>query len=216
MTDRKVALVFGASGIIGRGFLKHLDGLNDWDIIGVMRSPPDFETRAEHLSIDLTDRGASLSALKNLPQVTHAFYTAYKDYPTWEEAAEPNTGMFKNAMDGLLQNAPNLEHIHILQGAKYYGRHLGPYKTPSKEDDPRHMPPSLYYGQEDYLREIQVGQTLELVGGTSASRMRILHRQPTEPHVGRGRLRRHIQRTGPASTLAWQVRRVWHHLSGDR
>jgi nucleoside-diphosphate-sugar epimerase len=159
MTDNKVALVFGASGIIGRGFLRHLDGLNDWDITSVMRNPPNFDTRAEHLPVDLTERDASLSGLKDVPQVTHVFYTAYKDYPTWEAAAEPNTEMFKNAMDGLLQNAPNLEHVQILQGAKYYGRHLGPYKTPSKEEDPRHMPPSLYFGQEDYLHELQVGQS---------------------------------------------------------
>jgi nucleoside-diphosphate-sugar epimerase len=159
MTDSKAALVFGASGIIGRGFLRHLDGLNDWDITGVMRNPPNFNTRAKHLSVDLTDRDASLASLKDVPQVTHVFYTAYKDYSTWEEAAEPNTEMFKNAMDGLLQNAPNLGHVQILQGAKYYGRHLGPYKTPSKEGDPRHMPPSLYFGQEDYLRELQVGQS---------------------------------------------------------
>jgi len=158
MTDRNTALVFGASGIIGRGFLRHLDGLNDWDIIGVMRNPPEFETRAEHLPIDLTDRGECLAGLKDVPQVTHVFYTAYKDYPTWEEAAEPNTEMFKNAMDGLIRNAPNLRHVQILQGAKYYGRHLGPYKTPSREDDPRHMPPSLYFGQEDCLRELQEGQ----------------------------------------------------------
>ncbi|MBH62532.1 MAG: NAD-dependent dehydratase [Alphaproteobacteria bacterium] len=158
MTDRKVALVFGASGIIGRGFLRHLDGLNDWDIIGVMRNLPNFDTRAEHLAVDLTNRDECLAGLNNVPHVTHAFYTAYKDFPTWEAAAEPNTEMFENAMDGLLANAPNLEHIQILQGAKYYGRHLGPYKTPSREDDPRHMPPSLYFGQEDYLREIQSGQ----------------------------------------------------------
>ena len=159
MTDSKAALVFGASGIIGRGFLRHLDGLNDWDITGVMRNPPNFDTRAEHLSVDLTDRDASLSGLRDVPEITHVFYTAYQDYPTWEAAAEPNTEMFKNAMDGLLQNAPNLEHVQILQGAKYYGRHLGPYKTPSKEDDPRHMPPSLYFGQEDYLRELKVGRS---------------------------------------------------------
>ena len=128
MTDSKAALVFGASGIIGRGFLRHLDGLNDWDITGVMRNPPNFDTRAEHLSVDLTDRDASLSGLRDVPEITHVFYTAYQDYPTWEAAAEPNTEMFKNAMDGLLQNAPNLEHVQILQGAKYYGRHLGPYK----------------------------------------------------------------------------------------
>ncbi len=158
MTDRKTALVFGAGGIVGRGVLRHLDGLNDWDVVAAARNPPGFETRAEHLPIDLTDRGTCLTALKDVPDVTHAFYAAYRHFPTWEEAAEPNTRMFVNAMDGLLRNAPGLQHVQIVQGAKYYGRHLGPYKTPSREDDPRHMPPSLYHGQEDYLRAVQKGR----------------------------------------------------------
>ena len=158
MTDRNVALVFGASGIVGRGLLRHLDGLNDWDVIGVMRDPPDFETRAERLPIDLADRGACLADLKNAPRVTHAFYAAYRDFPAWEEAVESNTGMFRNAMDGLLRNASDLRRVQIAQGAKDYGRHLGPCKTPSREDDPRRMPPSLHFGQEDYLRELQEGR----------------------------------------------------------
>jgi len=38
-----------------------------------------------------------------------------------------------------------------MQGTKYYGVHLGEFKTPAKEDDPRYMPPNYYYDQEDYL-----------------------------------------------------------------
>jgi nucleoside-diphosphate-sugar epimerase len=158
MTDKKVALIFGSSGIIGRGLLKNLDGLNDWDMIAISRRPPDFATRADHLSVDLTDPDECRKKLAEVPQTTHVFYTAYKDAPSWEKAAAPNTEMFRNALDGVLANARNLQHVHLMQGAKYYGRHLGPYKTPSREGDPRHMPPSLYYGQEDYLRERQQGQ----------------------------------------------------------
>ena len=38
-----------------------------------------------------------------------------------------------------------------MQGQKYYGTHLGPYRTPSREDDPRHMPPNFYFDQQDLL-----------------------------------------------------------------
>jgi nucleoside-diphosphate-sugar epimerase len=40
-----------------------------------------------------------------------------------------------------------------MQGGKAYGCHLGPFKTPAKESDARHMPPNFYYDQEDWLRE---------------------------------------------------------------
>ena len=29
--------------------------------------------------------------------------------------------------------------------------HLGPYPTPSREDDPRHLPPNFHYDQQDLL-----------------------------------------------------------------
>jgi hypothetical protein len=39
-----------------------------------------------------------------------------------------------------------------MEGLKWYGVHLGPFKVPAKEDDPRTLPPNFYYDQEDYLR----------------------------------------------------------------
>jgi nucleoside-diphosphate-sugar epimerase len=36
---------------------------------------------------------------------------------------------------------------------KYYGSHLGPFRTPAKENDPRHIPPNFYYDQQDFLIE---------------------------------------------------------------
>jgi hypothetical protein len=51
-----------------------------------------------------------------------------------------------------------LEHIHLSQGTRWYGNHLGPYKTPTKEDDPRHMPPNFYYDQQDFLGGFQKGK----------------------------------------------------------
>ena len=44
---------------------------------------------------------------------------------------------------------------HLLEQG---GCHLGPYKTPTKEDDPRHMPPNFYYDQQDFLEEFQKGK----------------------------------------------------------
>lgn len=36
-TTRKVALVVGANGVIGRNLIDHLISLPDWDVIGVSR-----------------------------------------------------------------------------------------------------------------------------------------------------------------------------------
>jgi hypothetical protein len=46
-----------------------------------------------------------------------------------------------------------------MHGSKWYGSHLGPYKTPAKEDDPRHLPPNFYYDQWDYMVERQKGKS---------------------------------------------------------
>jgi nucleoside-diphosphate-sugar epimerase len=42
--------------------------------------------------------------------------------------------------------------VHLVQGTKVYGSHIGPFRTPAKESDPPHMPPNFYLDQEDWLR----------------------------------------------------------------
>lgn len=41
--------------------------------------------------------------------------------------------------------------MHLLEGTKWYGMHLGAFPTPAQEDDPRHLPPNFYYDQQDLL-----------------------------------------------------------------
>jgi nucleoside-diphosphate-sugar epimerase len=55
--------------------------------------------------------------------------------------------------------AANLEHICLLQGTKYYGQYLGPFKTPAKEGDPRISTPHFYYDQQDFVTELQEGKS---------------------------------------------------------
>ncbi|MBO4226830.1 hypothetical protein [Bradyrhizobium neotropicale] len=45
-----------------------------------------------------------------------------------------------------------------MQDVKAYGCHLGPFPTPAREDDLRHMPPNSYYDQEDFLRGYAAGK----------------------------------------------------------
>lgn len=154
----KTALVLGATGVSGRALLSELERAGDWSIIGVSRRKPDFETGARFVSADLFDRASCNEVLGSLQGVTHVFWTAYADRPTFAETREPNAIMFANAI-GAIEATGSVEHICICQGTKYYGQYLGPFKTPAKETDPRISVPHFYYDQEDFVLELQKGKS---------------------------------------------------------
>ena len=85
MEDRKVALVVGAQGVIGRNLVRHLEELGDWNVIGISRRASASSGRVRHISLDLLDANGLENALGDLSEVTHIFYTAYQDRPTWSE-----------------------------------------------------------------------------------------------------------------------------------
>jgi len=49
-----------------------------------------------HIAVDLLDEDATARALGDLREVTHVFYAAYQDRPTFAELVEPNQRMFVN------------------------------------------------------------------------------------------------------------------------
>jgi hypothetical protein len=67
--------------------------------------------------------------------------------------------MLANTVEVVERSSPTLRKVLLVEGAKFYGAHLSPYKTPAKETDLRHMPPNFYYDQEDYLVERSAGKT---------------------------------------------------------
>src|SRR5262245_34587734 len=152
-------LVLGGLGVIGRTLVEHLSGLPDWEVTAVSRREPDFDTRARYLSVDLLDADACRRELGALAGVTHLFYAAYQARPTRAEEVEPNLAMLVNAVDAVEPGSPLLSHVSLMQGGKAYGCHLGPFRTPAKESDPRHLPPNFYYDQEDFLRSRQQGKS---------------------------------------------------------
>jgi nucleoside-diphosphate-sugar epimerase len=154
-TGRKTALIIGATGVSGRSLLTHLETKPEWDIVAVSRTPPDFPTRARHVSADLMDPQSCRDAFASCADVTHVFYTAYANRPTIDGTREPNTRMFRNALEAITTVALRLQHVCLLQGTKYYGQYLGKFKTPAKERDPRHPNPHFYYDQEDCMLELQ-------------------------------------------------------------
>jgi nucleoside-diphosphate-sugar epimerase len=159
MPDRKKALIAGATGVVGRNLLRHLIALEDWEVVAVSRRKPDLKGEYQHICVDLLDRNQTLGSLGRFRGVTHVFFSAYIERPTWAEMVAPNQNMLVNLLDGVESASPELVHVNLMQGTKWYGNHLGAFKTPAKEDDPRHMPPNFYYDQQDLAAERQQGKS---------------------------------------------------------
>lgn len=151
MTKKK-ALVIGGVGVIGTRLVQHLSDLPDWDVVAVSRRAPPFKSRATFISADLLNRDDAVAKLGGLDDITHIFYSAL-DGGVRADNVERNRALLVNAVEAVEPAAKGLQRVVLMQGGKAYGRHIGPFKTPAKEDDPRYMPPNFYYDQEDFLRE---------------------------------------------------------------
>lgn len=157
MTPRK-ALIAGATGVVGRNLLRHLLATGRWEIVTLSRRTPDVSGAYTHLKVDLLDPQDCREHAARLRDVTHLFYTAAVAKPDLGEMARLNLAMLRNLIEALEPAAPGLAHVHVTHGTKWYGSHLGPFRTPAREDDPRHMPPNFYYDQWDYLVARQHGK----------------------------------------------------------
>jgi nucleoside-diphosphate-sugar epimerase len=157
MTKRK-ALIAGATGVVGRNLLRHLLRTGEWEIVAVSRRKPDVEGAYTHVGVDLMNAAECKGKLGHLSDVTHIFFAALAANREIAQAAIDNLALLRNLVEAVEPVAGGLEHIHAMHGTKWYGMHLGPFKTPAREDDPRHLPPNFYYDQWDYLVERQKGK----------------------------------------------------------
>ncbi|WP_435167937.1 SDR family oxidoreductase [Paenibacillus glycanilyticus] len=151
----QTALVVGANGVIGRNLIDYLRTLPEWDIIGVSRRGGEASDRVRYIAVDLLDEADTREKLSGLTAVTHIFYAAYQDRPTWAELVAPNLAMLVNVVNAIEPIARDLQHISLMQGYKVYGAHLGPFKTPARETDAYHMPPEFNIDQQQFLERRQ-------------------------------------------------------------
>ncbi|MCA0757935.1 SDR family oxidoreductase [Paenibacillus sp. N4] len=158
-TTSKTALVVGANGVIGRNLINHLLTLPDWNVIGVSRRGGEDTRGLKYVAVDLLNEKETYEKLGNLSEVTHIFFAAYQDRPTWAELVQPNLAMLVNVVNTIEPIASNLQHISLMQGYKVYGAHLGPFKTPARETDAYHMPPEFNVDQQQFLEQRQPGST---------------------------------------------------------
>ncbi len=163
MTARKAAVVVGAQGVIGRYIVEKLSSLPDWRVVGLSRRRGEDGPRQRHIQVDLLlDADQARAKLSGLADATHVFYAAFQ--PGSGPAADyakniaANRDMLVNSLSAIEAAAPGLERVVLVTGTKYYGSHLGPFKTPAREDDPRHAGANYYFDQIDWLSGFQKGK----------------------------------------------------------
>jgi nucleoside-diphosphate-sugar epimerase len=147
------ALVVGATGISGGNLARRLLA-DQWDVIGLCRSPVGLDERITPIAVDLEDRDAVAAALRGTAP-THVFYTTWSRRPTEAENCEVNGRMIENLLDALGREE-SVQHVALVTGLKHY---LGPFEayakvqpdTPFSEEQPRLPYENFYYVQEDVL-----------------------------------------------------------------
>jgi nucleoside-diphosphate-sugar epimerase len=157
MNARK-AIVTGASGLVGSYLIEHLQKQGGWDIVALSRRKPNIPGDYRHIPVDLTNRADVQAKLSSLKDITHVFFVAYLERSDPVELVSVNTAMLVNLVEVVEAASPVLEHIHLSEGTKWYGNHLGPFKTPAVETDPRHKGPNFYFNQQDWLEARQKGK----------------------------------------------------------
>ena len=146
------AVVAGATGVVGRRLAEHLASKN-WEVVGLARRPG--QAAYPTLAVDLTSAADCREKLGSLRGVTHILYAGRYTHTTQPEPIDINVAMMTNLVEVLEPHNP-VQHIHLVQGSKWYGSTLGAYKTPAQEDDPRTAGDhTFYYVQQDWLEARQ-------------------------------------------------------------
>lgn len=150
IVDHNVALVIGGTGVTGTPMVEELL-LAGWAVYAVSRRAPMpragvTSERLTHVNVDLTNSNRCRESLTALSDVTHVFYCTNDPSPAMRAK------LMKDVLDAVELGAPNLRNVHMMQGTKYYGCHLGRLKVPAKEDDPRIAGSDFYYSEEDYVK----------------------------------------------------------------
>jgi nucleoside-diphosphate-sugar epimerase len=153
----RIALVAGASGIVGTGIARRLveDG---WTVVCASRSGGGGLPGTTGLKVDLGDPTDCARALAAHKDITHVFFAAYVAASSRAAEVAPNLAMLRNLVEAASELAPSLRRVVLVTGAKFYGIQWGATQTPCRESDPRQLPPNFYYDQEDFLRQAQRGQ----------------------------------------------------------
>ncbi|WP_207955501.1 SDR family oxidoreductase [Segetibacter sp. 3557_3] len=149
----KIALVVGASGIVGNNLSQELIS-NGWTTYGLARRPKNDIANLQPVAADLLDVDNLTNALADI-NPTHVFITSWMRNETEAENIRVNSAMVRNLLT-VLSPKKSLQHVALVTGLKHY---LGPFDayaksgflpvTPLNEEQPRLKLENFYYAQED-------------------------------------------------------------------
>jgi nucleoside-diphosphate-sugar epimerase len=149
----KIALIVGASGIIGSNLARELVATG-WTTYGLARRPQTDIAGLHPVAADLQDPASLEAALAEVAP-THVFLTSWLRNDTEAENIRVNGGMVRNVLAALAPKKSVL-HVALVTGLKHY---LGPFDsyaqgnslppTPLREELPRLDLANFYYAQED-------------------------------------------------------------------
>jgi len=148
----EIALVVGASGIVGSALTRVLAEHTNWKVAGLSRHP-NLAPGIIPIAADLQDPAALASALAGLAP-THLFLTTWSRQASEADNIRVNAAMVRNVLDAV-RSARSLRHVALVTGLKHY---LGPFEaygqgslpqTPFRESQARLEVENFYYAQED-------------------------------------------------------------------
>ena len=154
-----IALIAGATGAAASRLTEMIATTPGWLVIGLCRNPPADPPpgNVRYIRTDFTSLESCRAAVAQEGAVTHLVYAARAPFGEGGvEDVPANLAMFRNLLDAV--EVPSLQHVHLLEGGKWYGLHIGTMLSPTREDDPRHMPPNFYYDQQDLLTARRAGK----------------------------------------------------------
>jgi nucleoside-diphosphate-sugar epimerase len=151
--SRRAALVVGVTGIAGGNIADALLR-DDWEVVGLSRSPGVHLPGVKHVHADVKDPSSIETAVSGL-DLSHLFFATWQRCDTEAENCEVNGAMLRNTLE-VLGRTTSLDHAVLITGLKHY---LGPFEayastpmeTPFRESMPRVPYQNFYYEQEDIL-----------------------------------------------------------------
>jgi nucleoside-diphosphate-sugar epimerase len=148
-------LVVGAHGVIGGAVVERLRKESRAVATVARRGAAellDGTTVDDHVQVDLLDGPATAAAFAGRTDITDVVHAAYTERETMAATVAPNVAMLRHVLEAVHASGSLLRHVVLIGGGKSYGEHLGGYKSPAKESDPRFLGPIFYNDQEDLLR----------------------------------------------------------------
>ncbi|KAK3672160.1 hypothetical protein LTR78_007913 [Recurvomyces mirabilis] len=201
------AIITGANGISGFHTMRALlDSPERWTKIwAASRRPPpkemmallteDQRSRVVHVACDFLSSPEDICKQlqeKNVSADYIFFYSYAQPKPkagtaAWSNAQElvdTNSALLKNFLGALTHAKITPKRFLLQTGAKNYGGHIGPARTPYAESDPRvTLEPNFYYPQEDLLYQYCKDQQIHwniicpawIIGAVNNAAMNALH-----------------------------------------